>query len=203
MNKVIFIEGVSGVGKTTMTTQIYKELQNKKYDVSYFLEGTVDNPFDPFGGTYPPKITISEFKESYYQYWYQFSESNFDNKIMITDGTLLHHPINDLIREFNATDDEIANFLCKLSSLIHKVNPIIFYLSSSNVRERLFQARKSRNQSETSDAKIAFWENRKRIDLKVLKSLPVESHVLCVDNGWDSICKKIIKLLEYNAIAII
>ena len=195
MKQIIFFEGVSGVGKTTMTTHLYNKLHNMRYDVSYFLEGAVDNPLDPFGGTYPPKISINKFKESYYQYWRKFSDSNFDNKIMITDGTLLHHPINDLIREYKATDDEIVNFIYKLISLIHNANPIIFYLSASNVKERLFQARKSRNQIETTDDRVAFWENRKRVDLKVLKSLLVESHILSIDNGWDSTCKKIIDII--------
>ena len=195
MKQIIFVEDISGVGKTIMTTQLYNDLHTMRYDVSYFLEGAIDNPLDPFGGTYPPKITISEFKESYYKYWHQFSEKKLENKIMITDGALLHHPINDLIREYNASDDDIANFLHKLLTLIHKTNSIIFYLSTSNMRERLSQARISRNQSETTDERVAFWENRKRIDINVLKSLPVESHMLCIDNGWDSIYKEIICIL--------
>jgi len=110
---------------------------------------------------------------------------------MIVDGTLFHHQINDLIREYGASDEVIANYLTNLLSVIRRLDPVIFYLSSSNVGQRLVQARKSRKQSTPTSERIKFWENRKRVDLFVLEKLPIKSHILDVDNGWDLIPKTI------------
>ena len=187
MNKVIFIEGVSGVGKTTTTMLLSKKLQNLGYKVDCHLEGDGNNPLDPFNGTYPPKIPIANYFETHKQCWQAFIENKFNKDFMIVDGTLLHHQINDLIREYSASDIAIANYLSKLISIIRPLNPALFYFSSDNVSERLIQARISRKQSAPTTDKIAFWENRKKIDLFVLKNLPIKVHIINVDSGWDSI----------------
>jgi len=191
MNKIIFIEGISGVGKTTTTTHLSKKLQNEGYKVACYLEGDDNNPLDPFGGTYPPKIPIIDYFETYKQYWQIFMENEFDSDFMIIDGGLLHHQINDLIREYSASDIVIADYLSNLLTIIQPLNPILFYFSSDNVGKRLIQARISRKQSAPTIDKIKFWENRKRVDLFVLERLPIKTHMINTGNGWDSIPKTI------------
>jgi len=192
MNNIIFIEGVSGVGKTTTTTLLLKELEGMGYKADCFIEGANNNPLDPFEGTYPPVIPITEYIQTYIHCWQNFMEARFKNDFMIIDGTLLHHQINDLIREYSASDEIIANHLASLLHIILPLNPILFYLSSNNVQQRLIQARKSRNQSAPTTERIKFWENRKRVDLYVLEELPIESHILDVNNGWDAIINTIV-----------
>jgi len=193
MNNIVFIEGVSGVGKTTATTQLHEELQSMDYKASCYLEGANNNPLDPFNGTCPPNIPIIEFFETYLQCWQNFMKTEFANDFMIVDGTLLHHQINDLIREYSASDEVIANYLANLLHIILPLNPIIFYLSSSNVNQRLILARKSRNQSAPTRERIRFWENRKRVDLYILETLPIKSHLLDVSNGWGSILRTMVE----------
>jgi len=193
MNNIVFIEGVSGVGKTTVTTLLYEELQSRGYKASCYLEGANNNPLDPFYGTYPPAIPIIEFFEIYLQHWQNFMETKFRNDFMIVDGTLLHHQINDLIREYSASDEVIANYISNLLNTILQLNPIIFYLSSDNVGHRLVHARRSRSQSAPTEERIRFWENRKRVDLYVLEKLPIDSHILDVSNGWGSILRTMVE----------
>ena len=184
MNKIIFIEGVSGVGKTTTTTLLINKLRGMGYKAFGYLEGANDNPLDPFGGTYPPAMSLTEFTETYLHCWQKFMEAKFDNDFIIIDGTLLHHQINDMLREYSASHEIIANHLSSLLHVIHPLSPVILYLSSSDVEQRLIQARKSRMQSVPTDEQIKFWEDRKRIDLHVLGRLPVKPHILNVDNDW-------------------
>jgi len=192
-SSIVFIEGVSGVGKTTTTALLAEKLQSMGYNVNCYLEGADNNPLDPYKGTYPPKIAIADFFETYLQCWQGFIGTKFERDFMIVDGTLLHHQINDLIREYCASDEVIANYLVNLLSIIQRLNPVVFYLSSDSVGQQLTQARKSREQSEPTGEQIRFWENRKRIDLFVLERLPIESQVLDVSNGWDSITKIIME----------
>jgi len=195
MNNIVFIEGVSGVGKTTTTALLAKRLESLGYKVKCHLEGANNNPLDPFGGTYPPSMSITEFFETYFQCWQSFIEIKFECNFMVVDGTLLHHQINDLIREYCASDDMIANYLTSLLNIIQKLNPTIFYFSSNNVGQRLTQARKSRKQSAPTKERIKFWENRKRVDLFVLERLPIKSHIIDVSNGWESIPETIVEYI--------
>ena len=194
MNNIIFIEGVSGVGKTTTTTLLCNKLRDMGYKVSCCLEGDCENPLDPFKGTYPPAMPLLLFSETYLQCWQNFVKNQLEKDfILILDGTLFHHQINDLLREYNAPDDVITNHLTNLVYIIQQFKPLVFYLSSNNVGQCLRQARKSRNQSVPTDEKIAYWENRKRVDLYVLDRLSVESHILNIDYGWSEIIETIIK----------
>ena len=200
MNNIVFIEGVSGVGKTTTTTLLRDKLQGMGYDAECCLEGAGDNPLDPFGGTYPPKIPLEEFSDTYLKCWRDFAESQFKkDSMLILDGTLLHHQINDLIREYGASDEIITSYLSNLLQLIQRFSPTIFYLSSGNVGQRLAQARKSRGASIPTEEKIAFWENRKRVALYVLDRLPIESRILNVDGGWDAILETMTEHLASNS----
>ena len=188
MNHLVFIEGVSGVGKTTTTPQVAEQLQRMGYKVRHYAEGANDNPLDPFGGVYPPdRLPITAYCETYMQCWQTFMKATLEHDMIIVDGTLLHHQINDLIRAYDAPNEVIADYLADLLRIIQPLHPVIFYLSSHHVGQRLIQARKSRGQSVPTRERITFWEHRKSVDLFVLDRLPVESHRLEVDKGWDLI----------------
>ena len=104
MNHVIFVEGVSGVGKTTATMSLCDKLKKLGNKAVCYIEGDNNNPLDPFNGTYPPPMPLLEFYETYMQCWRDYVKSQIDTDItLILDGTLLHHQTNDLIREYQAS----------------------------------------------------------------------------------------------------
>ena len=94
MNKIVFIEGVSGVGKTTTTALLSETLQDMSYKVNCYIEGDNNNPLDPFGGMYPPKISIAEFIETHIQWWQAFMETKVEHDFIVFDGTFLQRLIN-------------------------------------------------------------------------------------------------------------
>ena len=188
MTNIVFIEGVSGVGKTTTAVLLNDKLRDMGHNVRCYLEGAGDNPLDPFNGAYPPTMPLRSFSEAYSQLWQNFVKNQYEKYcILILDGTLFHHQINDLIREYNASDEVIINHLTDLLYVIRQLKSVVFYLSSNDVGERLRQARASRKQSVPTEDKITFWENRRRVDLLALNRLSVESHILSIDDGWDTI----------------
>ena len=196
MKNIVFIEGVSGVGKTTTTQLLHDKLLDMGYNVGRYLEGDHDNPFDPFRGTYPPKIPLIVFSEAHLQCWQNFKENLFKkNFVHILDGSLFHHQINDLVREYDASDEVIVNHIQKLLDIINNLDTIVFYLSSSDVGKYLTQARINRKKSIPTEEKISFWVNRKRIELGVLGRLSIESHILNVDGGWGTIVEKMIEYI--------
>jgi len=58
MKNIIFIEGVSGVGKSTTVTLLSKKLRDTGYLVSRHLEGDPDSPLDLCWASY---LTKSEY----------------------------------------------------------------------------------------------------------------------------------------------
>lgn len=50
--KLVFIEGVSGVGKSTTADRLCRELLNRAVPARCYLEGDADNPVDLFGCAY-------------------------------------------------------------------------------------------------------------------------------------------------------
>lgn len=112
---------------------------------------------------------------------------------MIFDASFISHMTNDMVRNYNALEDEILNHLEGLLLIVRKLNPIVFYLSSKDVGHRLVMARQSRRQSPPSDEQIAFWKERKQKDINALSKLSVESYIKNIsDNNWDSVIDEIV-----------
>ena len=107
---------------------------------------------------------------------------------ILFDGSLLHHPINDLLQNYNASFDEITCHIQTLLKTVDKLNPQIVYLSSDNVAERLYKARISRKQTVPSSEQIRYWEERKQMDLAVMQELSIPCEVYDIsDENWGEI----------------
>lgn len=256
MKNIIFIEGVSGVGKSTTVHRLNEKLCSLGYTVRYHIEGDSDSPLDLcwiayltiaeyenlllsypmfapefskniiFQGDYillryqvgrtriysqeinnelhhrelcynPTNVEpLSKFTEVFFNLWKRFGESDNNFDFEIFDASLVSHMTNDLIRNYNASEDEIARHLNALLRNIEHFNPIIFYLSTDNVLERLIKARKSHGQIPLTDKQIKFWEKRKNIDLSVLPRLSIKPHIIDISKeNWDFAINDIVSKL--------
>jgi len=264
MNNLIFIEGISGVGKSTITQKLHEKLCKRGYKANCYLEGDIKSPFDSFGNAYLTKTEYKNIKSKYpdfaeeltknnilekdyclvryhdlerryysaelYEYlktlefcynpinplplleytnvftnlWRKFAEDKKKKPdYVILDGSLLHHQINDLLRNYNVSEDEIVSHLSELLKVVQPFNPVAFYLSSQDVRDRLTKARESRGQTIPTEEQINYWQNRKNIDLRVLNRLSVESYILDIThNNWNSALNKIFLFVTKNEIKI-
>jgi len=255
MLKLIFIEGVSGVGKSTTTQKLCDKLRDMGHSVDRYREFDFPNPIDFYSTAYFKQyeyemilaeytefaealqnntviaddvrlvryynqktplfpepllgvlrerefcwnpanlIPLSEYTRVYKSVWEQFVQ-NTNNQLdyLIFDGSLIHHPINDMTRNYNATSEQIT---CHLNTLIETVNsfyPQIIYLSSDNVAERLKKARTSRKETPPSDEQIIFWEKRKQMDSAVMQQLSIPCDVFDISQeDWDSSIELMIK----------
>ncbi|MEA4833357.1 hypothetical protein SDC9_101762 [bioreactor metagenome] len=257
--RLIFIEGVSGVGKSTTVSNLGKSLSDFGYSVKCHYEGDYDSALDlcwvsyitPYeyeklldsfpeevdkivkntlhkgdyvlvryqtGRTslfctqlhqllhdkefcYNPqnKLPILKFTEVYSMMWRCFGDSNSSYDYEIFDASLVSHMTNDLMRNNNASSCEIANHLNTLLAFVSDYSPIVFYLYSDNIRNRLINARICRKQPPLNEEKIVFWQKRNKVDSVVLPMLSAPV-VMCdvSNNNWTNIENQIFRRLTNN-----
>jgi len=254
--ELLFIEGVSGAGKSTMTRLLADELMLRGLRVRAYLESDAENPIDFYSTAYLPLpeyeklctkypsfhlweqaihagaarlirygsknaplypepllselaqrefcynpchlIAMSEYTAAYEHVWRNFSSSldeTFD--YILFDGSLLHHPINDLIRNYSASSDQSFAHVHTLLNALGKQKRRIFYLESDDIATRLAEARHARGQAAPSEDIVHFWEKRYEYDSYVLNQLHENSTVLNIShNGWEQARKAIFSLLN-------
>lgn len=246
MSNLIFFEGVSGVGKSTLSRTLSESLIRRGEAAICFLEGASDSPLDLAYAAYLSRTQYDELlarhpsaaeqigresiveadyavvryqsaikKEAYFareihrfleegefcfhaahpipaaeyqrvflDLWTHFSkEETGRRRTVIFDGSLFHHQINDLMRNYEATEDQIAAHLGALLQTVAPLNPVVFYLTTQDVGARLKQARFRRGQTAATAAQIAFWNRRKQTDLKMLERLSVKSHIVDISHA--------------------
>jgi hypothetical protein len=142
-------------------------------------------------------IPLSEYTRVYKSVWERFvQDTNNQLDYLIFDGSLIHHPINDMTRNYKATCEQITSHLNTLIETVSLFRPQVVYLSSDNVAERLKKARISRKESPPSDEQIRFWENRKNMDLTVMPQLSTLYDIYDISqDNWDIAIDEIIKRL--------
>lgn len=260
LTKLIFIEGVSGVGKSTMVQTLTKELTALGYKVKSYLEGDYTNPIDFYHTAYFTKHEFNKLCSEYSCYRelinantihlddirlirysngkkYIFEEpllstlsesefcyhpkkiipidkyisiytkiwNNFQNSLtnvfdfIIFDGSLLHHPLNDMINNYHITGKQTVPYIVALLNSLELSEKFIFYLKTDNISKQLKIARKKRKQSKPTTRQIEFWESRFKDEMIVLNSIYNKYQILDIsDNGWDLAKKEILYTIHYN-----
>jgi len=245
--KIIFIEGISGVGKSTTTQKLYDKLCKARFSVDRYLEFDFPNPIDFYATAYfklddyndmlekydefsesiernavvaddirlvryynqetplfhepllgmmrkhefcwkPTNVvSLSEYTRVFKSVWERFAQNESSQMdYLIFDGSLIHHPINDMMRNYNADIEQISHHLNTLIEAVSSLRPKIIYLSSDNVAERLRKARISRQQTSLSNGQILFWEERKKMDLDVIQRLSIPCNIYDItQENWD------------------
>ena len=132
-------------------------------------------------------VDFEMFTKIFRNRWLSFLSSDMAKcDYSIFDGAFLAHQISDMLRNYNPSDERVLRHLETLWDIVEPCKPIVFYLESKDVWERILSANTSRGQSIPPKEHTLFWENRKRLDLLALSRLPVESHRFDITDGsWN------------------
>lgn len=254
MSEIIFIEGVSGVGKSTMVQSLSDSLCKKGYEVRHYVEFDFTNPIDfyctayftcseynalcerhkesmerikqysvPAGKAvlvryydedtplfkepllkemicaefcYNPThlIPLQEYTEVYKAVWQGFvANMAQDVQYYIFDGSLLHHPINDMMRNYHADAEQAGVHVKEMLDILSSVKWHLYYLYTDNISKQLTLARKNRGQKVPTQDEIIFWENRYKNDKIVLNDKVLQYETYNVSElGWNKTMEKIL-----------
>lgn len=260
MPELVFVEGVSGVGKSTMARMLEEELRSFGYAVRAYLEFDYTNPIDfyctayltreqynglctshglsaeairrntvrageavlvrYFNGDIPlfEEPLLSELAQHEFCYkpqrlipleqyfaaceavwknWAAALDEAYD--FFIFDGSLLHHPLNDMMRNYGVDGEQaiphVQTLLCALGGTRRR----IFYIKTESIRKQLARAFADRRQGAPTEAQVAFWERRYRNDKIVLQAIQEDCQSFDVSAGnWDAVRKEIFVQLTKN-----
>ncbi len=256
MAKLIFLEGVSGVGKSTMARSLCEDLQSKALSAKAYIEFDYTNPIDFYCVAYYPTeeykmllaenpeneiairsntinagtarlihyfnedtplfeepllsefmerefcynprhpVLFEDYSEAYVVVWKNFAENIADDEIIIFDGSLLHHPLNDMIRNYDASKESAQTHIQKLLTSLDDVDYAVYYLQTEDITKQLTTAHLNRGQQPPSETEISFWQKRFDYDMFMLKTIPHRS--FDIDNQWELVEQKILETICMN-----
>lgn len=231
MAELIFIEGVSGVGKSTLTHTLTSRLKAENYSVKCYAEFDADNPIDFYCTAYLTKSEYNElcskyvadaqqirlhtisagdaelvryydhdtplfdgellrelekaefcyhpshlvpldgYTKAYTEVWRAFAATCGGCDYMIFDGSLLHHPINDMMRNYDINREQALEHITSLISALGSVKRRIYYLMTQDICAQLRKAHSDRGENPPSADENAFWQRRFQNDMYVLNNL--------------------------------
>lgn len=240
MGKLLFVEGVSGVGKSTMVRKLAERLRARGADVRCYLEFDATNPIDFYATAYLSRekyeairteyhaemnpiaageavliryydgdrplferkllerlkqsefcyqparpVPFSAYTSAYETVWKNFSSAS-RAEYVIFDGTLLHHPLNDMMRNYHVSDAQAANHVSTLLGALGDTAWQLFYLYTQDIGAQLTRAHRDRKQNAPTDGEVAFWLERYEKDQYVLKHSVKKYQAYDVAKiGWD------------------
>ena len=139
-------------------------------------------------------------------------------QIYIFEGSLLQNPVCEALIRFNLEISEISAYIQEVYQIISELCPVIVYLNRTDVRSCAREVSRQRgarwrNKMVDSYTKQAFAKNnglsgldgyitcleqRQRVELKILNSLPVEKHILTDPfDSWEETKQRIDTFLDH------
>lgn len=139
-------------------------------------------------------VPLSEYTRVYQAVWKQyFSTLDNESDYLIFDGSLLHHPINDMMRNYHADKEQMLYHVRQLLGALGSLERKIYYLCTDDIAAQLARAHADRGQNPPSAEYVDFWRQRYQNDQFVLQSVDEEYRIFDVShNGWNEALEMII-----------
>lgn len=253
MPQILFIEGVSGVGKSTMVRALRDKLQKSGKTVQSYEEFDFTNPIDFYATAYVPNqryhdllrrhpgqsariarhsipageavlvryrdenaplfaepllrelaemefcykpaqpVPLRKYTDAYQAVWRRFDAGiDGSTEYYLFDGALMHHPINDMMRNNHASPEQAAHHVQSLLQCLTRGSWQVFYLVSDDLESQLSRARQDRRQAPPDQSQIAFWKLRGEYDVYALKHAVQKHQMLNISQlGYDGAFQQI------------
>ena len=111
---------------------------------------------------------------------------------ILFDGSLLHHPINDMMRNYHITGEQAIPHVTTLLRALGDCPRRIVYLETDDLAGQLARAYADRRQAPPTAEDLCFWETRRCNDRIVLAHLEERCTIHDVSSqNWTSVRQQI------------
>lgn len=146
--KLIFIEGISGSGKSTITGFISDLLTQYNIDHNAYFEWEENHPIcveDDVWLNEDKKSSLYRYRELNYKKWLEhITDLVNSDKISIFDSSLMQTPLNAFILLLNENFKTIRDFYKILYKMFHVCSPYLIYLRQNDVYSTISRVYSSR-----------------------------------------------------------
>jgi len=145
MNKIIFVEGIPGCGKSTTSQFIANQLEKNDINVEWIHEGVVDHPLweerDDFFNDdgYINEEYFDIYTDSLIEKFKRIEMDILNNdKIYVIDGAIFSGFINVYYKS-DCHENKTESYYEKLENILEPLNPLVIYLSTDRVRDHTIE----------------------------------------------------------------
>lgn len=133
-SRLIFIDGISGSGKTSTGQFLYRQCILNDLDATFLHEFHIPHPIHEWSLTDPAKwidVTLD--------HWRTFvNDTNNSTNIVIMDSALFQGTMAVLL-ELDVDRDTILNYAIQVPEIIKPLNPALIYFYQNDFREALLK----------------------------------------------------------------
>ena len=193
--RLIIVEGLPGSGKSTTAAMVAAELEARGRNVVCVDEGAADHPADV--GDYDFPDFASE-RATILDTWRAFAAQAEPDTTYVFNCVLLQNPMCETMMRFGMNEDESRRYIGEIATIIAPLHPVIIYIDAPDAKTAVDGVRDERGDGwlnavidyHTSqgygkahglrgyEGYIACLEERKERELRILRSLPVDSRII-------------------------
>lgn len=131
---------------------------------------------------YHPKhpVSLETCTEIYTAVWRGFAAqlANCQEDFLLFDGSLLHHPLNDMLRNYQVAEAQAQRHINALLFSLRSVPRQILYVQTEDIPAQLARAHADRGQPAPTPEELSFWETRRKYDRSVCQNSQTPAIIL-------------------------
>ncbi len=195
---LIIVEGLPASGKSTTAGLITDELLKKGYKVICVDEGASDHPADYADYDFPDFDTE---RTRILEKWKSFVHGSSPDMIYVFNCIFLQNPMCETMMRFGMDESASKKYIAEIAEIIRPLSPVIVYIDQPDVRRSIGlvldergdewlnavisyhvdQGYGKENGLSGYDGYIKCLEERRNRELRILKSLDIDSIILSQD----------------------
>jgi len=193
--RLIIVEGLPGSGKSTTAAMIAAELEARGKDIVCVDEGAANHPADV--GDYDFPDFASE-RATILDTWRAFAAHAEPDTTYVFNCVLLQNPMCETMMRFGMNEDESRRYIGEITEIIAPLHPVIIYIDEPDAKSAIDGVLDERGDGWLNavidyhtaqgygaahglrgyEGYIACLEERRERELRILRSLPVDSHII-------------------------
>ncbi|WP_101399666.1 zeta toxin family protein [Bifidobacterium pseudolongum] len=193
--RLIIVEGLPGSGKSTTAAMVAVELEARGRNVVCVDEGAVDHPADVGDYNFPD---FASERATMLDKWRAFAAHAEPDTTHVFNCVLLQNPMCETMMRFGMSEDESQQYINDIATIIAPLRPVVIYIDAPDAKTAVDGVLDERGDGwlnavinyHTSqgygkahglcgyEGYIACLEERRDRELRILRSLSMDSHII-------------------------